>query len=261
MIGRWLQHPLTRGLDLDDPRTTDLRRAIIEEKRFLRNIYADWYSRIATALPPGHGSVLEIGSGAGFLAEFVPALVTSDLFVCPGVRVVLDALHLPFARGTLRGIVMTNVLHHVSEPRQFFSDALTCVGPGGVIAMIEPWVTPWSRLVYTHVHHEPFQPDAAEWTFPSTGPLSGANGALPWILFQRDRARFEREFPGWSIERIEPMMPFRYLVSGGVSLRNLTPEWTTAFWRGLERLMGGASQRMAMFALIILRKGRQTAGA
>ena len=156
---------------------------------------------------------------------------------------------------------MTNVLHHLPDPRQFFSDALSCVGAGGVIAMIEPWVTPWSRLVYSYVHHEPFEPEAAEWTFPSAGPLSGANGALPWILFQRDRALFEREFPLWSIELIEPMMPFRYLVSGGVSLRNLAPGWTTAFWRGLERLMGSTSNRMAMFALIILRKNSQTIGA
>jgi hypothetical protein len=42
-------------------------------------------------------------------------------------------------------------------------------------------------------------PDAADWSFPAVGPLSGANGALPWILFERDRARFEREFPQWVI--------------------------------------------------------------
>jgi hypothetical protein len=61
--------------------------------------------------------------------------------------------------------------------------------------MIEPWVTPWSRLVYTRMHHEPFVPAAAQWEFLTTGPLSGANGALPYILFSRDRAQFELEFP------------------------------------------------------------------
>ena len=32
-IKAWLAHPLTRELDLDDPRTTQLRRQIIQEKR------------------------------------------------------------------------------------------------------------------------------------------------------------------------------------------------------------------------------------
>src|SRR5262249_31802772 len=37
--------------------------------------------------------------------------------------------------------------------------ATRCVRSGGVVAMIEPWVTPWSRFVYTRLHHEPFQPE------------------------------------------------------------------------------------------------------
>jgi SAM-dependent methyltransferase len=254
MLKAWIEHPLTRGLDLDDPRTTDLRRQVIQGKPFLRNIYRDWYSQIAKALPVGAGSVLEIGTGPGFLGEYVSGLITSDTFCCPGVRVVLDGLHLPFAPGTLRGIAMTNVLHHVPDPRRFFLQALQCVRPGGAIVMIEPWVTPWSRVVYTRLHHEPFQPEARNWEFPSTGPLSGANGALPWILFERDRARFEQEFPQWSIELIAPLMPFRYLVSGGVSLRTLMPGWSTAFWSHLEKLMGVQCCRMAMFARIVLRR-------
>ena len=39
MLKHWLEHPLTRGLDLDDPRTTHLRRRVLDEKRFLRRIY------------------------------------------------------------------------------------------------------------------------------------------------------------------------------------------------------------------------------
>jgi hypothetical protein len=39
----------------------------------------------------------------------------------------------------------------------------------------------------------------------------GANDALPWIIFARDRLKFEQEFPDWRIETIKPIMPFRYL--------------------------------------------------
>src|SRR5439155_19313772 len=125
--------------------------------------------------------------------------------------------------GSLRAIVMTDVFHHLPRSRDFFREATRIVRPGGVMAMIEPWVTPWSKLVYTRLHHEPFRPDATEWEFPSTGPLSGANGALPWIVFHRDRGVFQRDFPQWQIERVDPIMPLRYLLSGGVSMRSLVP--------------------------------------
>jgi SAM-dependent methyltransferase len=254
MLRAWIEHPLTRGLDIDDPRTTERRRDVIRQKAFLRDIYSEWYGAIAKALPEPPGSVLEVGSGAGFLKDVVPGLITSETFPCSGVRMVLDGLHLPFGAGTLRGIVMTNVLHHLPAPRRFFTEASRSIRPGGVIVMVEPWVTPWSSLVYRHLHHEPFKPEAVDWEFPSTGPLSGANGALPWILFARDRERFQREFPSWSIERIAPMMPFRYLLSGGVSKRPLVPAWSSGFWRRLESLMGIAASRTAMFATIVLRR-------
>jgi hypothetical protein len=115
--------------------------------------------------------------------------------------------------------------------------------------MIEPWWTPWSEWVYTHLHSEPFSP-GSEWGIPNTGPLSGANGALPWIVFHRDRALFETRFPQWHLKNIEPMMPFSYLLSGGVSMRSLMPGWTYRSVRAVERMLD--QKCLAMFALIEL---------
>lgn len=250
-LKRWLEHPLTRGLDIDDPRTTHLRRRIVAEKRFLRRIYEEWYGMLAASLPEGPGAVLELGSGAGFLRDFVPGLVRSEVFFCPGIDAVLDGLALPFAPGSLRAIAMTNVLHHLPRPVRFFTEAARCVRPGGVITMIEPWVTPWSRLVYTRLHHEPFDPGARDWEIPAGGPLSGANGALPWILFRRDRELFERAAPEWRVRSVEPFMPFRYLISGGISMRDLSPAASFPLWRGLERALHPFRHRLAMFAHVV----------
>lgn len=252
MIRAWLTHPLTRGVDIDNPRTTQLRRRLIREKGFLQQIYQEWHGMIAAALPAGHGAVLELGSGAGFLDESIPGLITSEVFYCPDVKAVLDGQQLPFADGTLRSIVMIDVLHHLPRPRRLFAEAARCVRPGGMIVMIEPWVTRWSRWVYQWLHHEPFHPKAAEWRFPSTGPLSGANGALPWIIFKRDRGQFEREFPEWQIQLIKPFMPFRYLISGGVSMRSLMPAWTFGLWRRLANRLQPWMKTWAMFAQIVL---------
>jgi SAM-dependent methyltransferase len=254
MLKARLAHPRTRGLDLDDPQTTLLRRRIIREKKFLERIYREWYTAIRDALPPGAAPVLELGSGAGFLREFLPGLITSEILRLPQVRVVLDGQELPFAAESLEAVVMTNVLHHLPRPRRFLAEAGRCVRPGGVMVMWEPWVSSWSRFVYGRLHPEPFEPEAAAWEFPLNGPLSGANAALPWIIFARDRARFEREFPQWRIHAIRPAMPFRYLLSGGVSLVSLCPDWTFGFWRGLEHLLQPLLPHLAMFALIVLER-------
>lgn len=254
MLKSWLAHPLTRNLDLNDPLMTHRRRAIIQQKPFLKAIYHEWYTALTNAIPPGHEPILELGSGAGFLNEYLPDLITSEIFPCPNIHAVLSGHDLPFANASLRAIVMTDVLHHIPQPRRFFHEVTRCVRPGGRVAMVEPWVTDWSRLIYTHLHHEPFLPKTPAWEFATSGPLSGANGALPWILFERDRARFEREYPALNMHTIQPMMPFRYLISGGVSLRSLMPGWTTSLWRSLETRLEPAMPRLAMFAFIVLER-------
>ena len=243
-----LGHPLTRGLSVDDPRTTLLRREIIQDKVFLRTLYLEWYEKIIGALPLKN-DILELGSGAGFLQQLLPEVITSEVFETPDVKLIADACDLPLPDNSLNAIVMTDVLHHIPDVRRFLLEASRCVRPGGKIVMIEPWRTPWSEWVYTRLHSEPFS-TSSDWKIPSTGPLSGANGALPWIVFHRDRALFEKQSPQWRINTIEPMMPFSYLLSGGVSMRSLLPGWMYRPVRTIERAFN--QHKWAMFALIEL---------
>src|SRR5437762_14337593 len=90
MLKALLAHPLTKGLNIDDPETTHLRRQIIQGKVFLRKIYEEWYQSIAASLPSGDGAVLELGSGAGFMKDSVPNLITSEVFYCPDIRMVVS---------------------------------------------------------------------------------------------------------------------------------------------------------------------------
>jgi SAM-dependent methyltransferase len=250
-----LAHPLARTLEPDDPSAPGIHREIIRQKPLLRDVYDEWYvalgAQIGSARP-----VLEIGSGAGYLADYLPGLLTSDVRATPATRVVLDAHHLPFRDATLSAITMTNVVHHLSEVDVFLQEAARAVRPGGVLAAIEPWVTPWSTWVYGHLHHEPFDPGAPDWRFAAGGPLSAANGALPWILFARDRERFEREHPEWRVELVRPGWPLRYLLSGGVSLRTLVPNAARGALRRLDRRLERRADRWAMFALVVLRRTR-----
>ena len=236
-------------LDLDDPQTTEQRLALIRRKPFLEAIYREWYDAIAHDVRGER--VVELGSGAGFLREHLPRAITSEVFFVRHVDLVFDARALPLRSESIDALVLVDVLHHVPDARAFFGEAVRALRRGGRVVMIEPWVTPWSRLIYSNFHHEPFRPAATTWEFASTGPLSGANGALPWILFDRDRAQFEKEFPALRIESIAPLMPLRYLLSGGLSMPSLVPSWTFKFFRAIDRAL---ARPMAMFAKIVVEK-------
>ena len=134
-----LAEPATRGMSLDAPETTELRRKIVREKRLLRDVYGEWYRFLVEQLPAGKQPVLELGSGAGFFKEFLPDVITSDVFPATGVDRIIDAHNMPFENQGLRAIVMVDVLHHLCTPRKFFAEAARCLAPGGKVVMVEPW--------------------------------------------------------------------------------------------------------------------------
>jgi SAM-dependent methyltransferase len=248
-----LKHPLEKNIDLDDPSLFAIRKTIILQKKFLYLIYKEWYEQIISNIPDSYGAVVELGSGAGFIEEIIPQVIKTEICWTKNVHLAMDARIFPFKSKTIKAILMTDVLHHIPEPRLFFAEACRCLKPGGTIAMIEPWPTLWSKWVYKNFHHEPFEPNAQSWDFPSSGPLSGANGALPWILFHRDREIFLQEYPQLAIEEVKILMPFRYLLSGGVSNKSLSPDWSFPLWSAFERVLEPFLDHMGMFALIVLK--------
>jgi SAM-dependent methyltransferase len=250
-------HPLTRGMDLDSPETTGLRMRIIQEKPFLRKFYHQSYLDIRNSLPVEvKGPVLELGSGGGFLKDYIPDLMTSEILPIPGVDILLDGQRLPFKRGCLRGIVMLDVFHHLPNVKSFLTAAANCVKPGGAIVMMEPWNSAWSRLIFRHLHHEPFLPDAPDWHFSNGGPLSISNQALPWIVFERDRRKFDRRCPQWQLQAIKLNYPFCYLLSGGLAYRSFMPGFLFEFWRSVENILTPWMKHWAMFAKIVLVRNR-----
>lgn len=253
LIQAVLSHPLTRELNLDSPETTCQLFRLIKEKSFLNKFYQDCYLSIASSIPENvNGKILELGSGAGFIKDYLPDCVSSEVLQITDIDIVLDGQRLPFIDDSLRGIVMFDVFHHLPRVQLFLEEASRCVRQGGVIVMIEPWNTIWSRFIYGHLHHEPFDADCYGWEFQQGGTLSNANQALPWIVFQRDRLLFERMFPQWDIAKINLHSPFCYLLSGGVSLRSFMPGSLFGMWRAIEDKLRPCLPILAMFAKVVL---------
>ena len=247
----------SKNIEIDSPELISVRRKILLKKKFLKKIYEEWYSLIKEKLPSSDKPVLEIGSGAGFFREFSGSnVITSEILQTDGVDLVFDACKgIPFKNKSLSAVVMTDVLHHLPDTVRFFSEAERVLENSGKIIMIEPWVTGWSKFIFKNFHHEPFDTSSADWNFASSGPLSGANGALPWIIFKRDLSKFKNSFPGLTVKNISLMMPFRYLISGGFSTPSFLPSKLFGISKFIESSIKGMNGSIAMFALIeIIRK-------
>jgi SAM-dependent methyltransferase len=171
----------------------------------------------------------------------------------PNLDKVFSALDMPFEETSVDAFFMFDVLHHVIDPEAFFKEALRCLKPSGKIVMIEPANTLWARFIYRNFHHELFDPQA-QWHLEEVGPLSHGNGAMPWIIFSRDRRIFEKEFPELRIIRIRNHTPLRYLISGGLSLRQLLPSFTYPFIKAIEYILSPINNFLGMFQTIELEK-------
>jgi SAM-dependent methyltransferase len=257
MLLKRLRLPETNAIEgLDDVSSTVLHGEILQNKGFLKKLYADFYHILKDAIhfdDRAGRKIIELGSGGGFIKDVIPNILTSDILEIPSVDLVFSATEMPFENASVDSLVMIDVLHHIPDVRKFFQEVVRCLKQGGTVAMIEPANTLWGRFIYQNFHHETFDPNAG-WTFESKGPLSTANGALPWIIFHRDRNEFTTQFPELKIIKTQCHTPLRYLISGGFTLRQLAPSWSYEIIKGFEYLLSPLNRRLGMFETIVLKK-------
>jgi len=251
----WLKCPRSRFIEgLDDREVTITHAQILQEKPLLKKLYTDFYKILKAAIPDSEKKIIvELGSGGGFIKEIIPNAITSDVLNLPNVDKVFSACRMPFADASVDAFVMFDVLHHIPQPREFFKEAQRCLKTGGKIVMIEPANTLWGRFIYKNFHHEGFDTNAG-WNLGQGGPLWQGNGAIPWIIFVRDRKIFESEFPALKVVRIHCHTPLRYLLSGGFTLRQLAPSCAYSFIKAFEIVLSPLNCMIGMFQTIELDK-------
>lgn len=239
-------------INLDDKNILKIHRKIIREKTFLKNIYHDFYNQFRNIKFP-KGKIVELGSGAGFIKEVLPKVITSDVIKGKDIDRVFLAERMPFKTSELGGILMINVLHHIKDSQKALREMERCLKENGKIVMIEPYNSIWGRFIYQNLHHENFDASAG-WKIKGKGRLSDANIALPWIIFTRDREKYKKMFTTLKIVRITPHTPFRYLISGGLSKPQLLPNSFYKFIKSLEEILSFMNPFIGMFVTIELQK-------
>lgn len=252
----FLSEPRLAGVPVGSPQFFQIQNDLIAKRPALHHCYEVWYRTLlddpAVRQAPTDARFLELGSGGSRLKEYDARIITSD--VSPGIaEMVVDARQLPFPDASLHGLFLTHVFHHIPDVSQFLKEAERVLVPGGVIGMIEVAATPFARFFFNHFHPEPFEP-TRDWTFTQNDSMMDSNQALSWIVFQRDLARFQREHPRLQLEekRYLPWLP--YLLSGGVTRRDILPRAIVPAIIGTDRLLRSLYPLCALHWFLRLRK-------
>jgi SAM-dependent methyltransferase len=252
----FLHEPRLDGIAVGSPEFFRIQNELIATRPALRHCYDVWYRTLlddpAVQNAPPDARFLELGSGGSRLKEFDPRIITSD--VSPGIaEMVVDARELPFPDASLHAIFLTHVFHHIPDVSRFLREAQRVLVPGGVIGMIEVAATPFARFFFNHFHPEPFSPEL-DWNFAQSHSMMDSNQALSWIVFERDHARFQREHSGLMLEekRWLPWLP--YLLSGGVTRRDVLPRAIVPAIISTDRILRGLYPLFALHWFIRLRK-------
>jgi SAM-dependent methyltransferase len=152
----------------------------------------------------------------------------------------------------VRALFLLNVLHHIPDVGAFLRESERVLKPGGRVLIVDQYPGWIGGLVLRYLHHEPYDAGVSDWRFPSKGPLSDANGALAWIVFERDRDRFQREHAGLQLAAFERHTPLRYWLAGGLKRWSLLPGSLFPLATWFDRLLLAFSPRFASFVDIEL---------
>lgn len=260
MLGDLLVPPELQGLDVDDDRRLALHAEMLRRKPMLVQVFAECH-RAFMDLDRRHfgateGARIELGAGVAPVRGSYPDVLATDVVAAAGLDRVIDALDMDLADGSVRALYGQNCFHHFPDPARFLAEAQRVLAPGGGVILIEPYHGPLASLLFKRLFAtEGFDKRVPGWTTVSSGPMTGANQALSYVVFVRDRPELERRFPELELLALEPLDNYvRYLVSGGLNFRQLAPDAAIPWLRRLERVLRPARRVLALHHVIVLRR-------
>ena len=245
-------------IDFDSVEASEMAQRAIREKKCLRSIYQEIYGMVMSArekyLTSG-GKVLEIGSGGNFVKTLYPQVITSDVRSLTGVDMVFSAESIPLEDNSLDAIIAIFVLHHIPDVERFFTEANRVLKKGGGIIVVETFYSPFARFIYKNIHPEPFDDHAPDWKIHGHTPMTSSNQALSFLLLKRDRKRFEKRFPCFHLVYNKPFGFIRYMLTGGVWLKQIGPDWIYPVLRIIELFLSPLMFFIGLHHIFVLKKG------
>lgn len=254
-----LADPRLKGVSIDDPLIIQKHREILREKRAMQQVFREFYD-LCYGLDEryfhGAGHRVEIGAGSSFFKQVYPSITSTDIKPVEHLDMVVDALDMPFEDGSVRAFYCVNCFHHFPDPRKFFSELERTLYPGAGCVLIEPYFGLVASWFYRHLFDvEHFNKSQPAWDETQEDEFVGANQALSYVVFFRDRETFDREFPGLEIVSTRTLDNYmRYLLSGGLNFRQLVPDFALGAVRLLEKCFFLFHGQLALHHAILIRK-------
>ena len=254
-----LRDPSVEDIDIDGSDRLVVHSQMLQRKAMLRQVFTGIHHRfdqLDRAHLGGEGLRIELGSGISPMRDTYPDVLATDLVPAPHLDRVLDSEAMDLDNETVRTFFGQNCFHHFARPNRFFDELDRTLVPGGGVILLEPYYGPLASFVFKRLFHtEGFDMTAPSWEAPVTGPMQGANQALSYIVFIRDRAEFERRHPSLKIERQVLLGNYlRYLASGGLNFRQLCPDALGSVLGMIEQLLSPVNRWLALHHILVIRK-------
>lgn len=236
---------------MSDVATLAQHRAAWQARPELRSVYREWFDRLLATVA-ARRPVVEVGSGPGFFKECAPSLVATDVVPGLSVDVRCDADVLPFRSDSVGAIVMVDTLHHLPRPLDFLFEAARVLKPGGRLAMVEPWITPPSWVLYRYFHHEECRlgVDVARPFGSDPKAALDGNAAIPYLLLARLRGT---GLP-LHLVKAEPFVGLPYLATFGFKVGRPLPGLFQALARSGETALRPLARWVATRIFVVLEK-------
>lgn len=245
---------------LNEAERFSVHRLTLQKKRMIREVFTEFHHDIMMLdrkyFENVEGLRIELGAGVCPIRDTYPDVLATDVVSDPSFDLVLDALSMDLADGSVRALYGQNCFHHFSKAELFFQEVVRVIAPGGGVILVEPYYGPFARLIFTRLFEtESFDMGAEEWENVAEGPMVGANQALSFIVFVRDRRLFEQRFPQLEIIYNAPFHNYlRYLLSGGVNFKQIIPDALIGMVKLFEKLLRPISSYLALHHVIVVKR-------
>jgi len=259
MLFDFLREPMLCAVDVDGDERLVLHRQILQRKEMLRTVFMeinDEFHRLANEYLTVDGAEVELGAGVAPMKEKYPNVLSTDIVAAKHLDMALNAENMQLGDASVRVFYAQNCFHHFPHPSQFFSELERTLKPGGGAVILEPYYGPMATFLFKRLFKtEGFDKKFPYWEAPVSGPMNGANQALSYIVFERDRHRFELEHPRLEIVHQSIMGNYlKYLLSGGLNFRQLLPDFLTGFINFIEKAMKPFNSIFGLHHIVVIRK-------
>ena len=259
LIINFLRHPLLKDIDINDSQRIEIHKKIFLNKKILIKVFNYFHKTflfLEEKFIRGNGLRIELGSGIYPMKKTVKNVLATDIIPGPDIDLILDAENLELKSNSVKTLFIQNSFHHFSNPKKFFNELNRVLVRGGGSIILDPYYGWLASKIYPKMFNtEIFDKFTDKWDYKNFGPMKGANQALSYVIFIKDRNKFKNLYP--SLEIVEQTICNNYLLylfSGGLNFKQIVPNLFIPLILFIQLIIYPFKKFFALHHIIVIRK-------